>query len=284
MYDYLQPVDDGLVLRPSGPWASDKLYYLDRYIRVFGRAMRRKWTARNYIDLMAGPGKDRISTTGKILLGSPLIALSASPAFTGFYFADLSPANMASLETRFSASPQSGSVRAMVGDCNQLVTQVVTELKRDKRSLNLAFLDPEGLEFHWSTLEALASVQRVDLIINYPEGGLNRVMKNVYDSPGVTDVDRFFGGPEWRRIYVECRVLGHRPLHRTLINLIKHKLIALGYQDIRNPTEPLIRNAVRNAPLYRLLFVSKHPLGEALWQDINRIDAHGQRRLLEAPR
>jgi len=40
MPNYLQPEDDGLLMRPAGAWAAIKLDYLVRYIDVFETAMR----------------------------------------------------------------------------------------------------------------------------------------------------------------------------------------------------------------------------------------------------
>ncbi len=59
----------------------------------------------------------------------------------------------------------------LTGDCNELVGQIVARIQPgDRRSLNLAFLDPEGMELHWATVEQLARLRRMDLIINYPSG------------------------------------------------------------------------------------------------------------------
>jgi hypothetical protein len=59
----------------------------------------------------------------------------------------------------------------------------------------------------------------------------------------------------------------------------------VGYQEVRRDDEvgdePLMRNVKRKAPLYRLLFASKHPLGETFWRAITRRDVHGQARLFE---
>jgi hypothetical protein len=75
-------------------------------------------------------------------------------------------------------------------------------------------------------------------------------------------------------------------LHRQLIDLYQIKLQDLGYSEVRRGDEigdePLIRNVKRNAPLYRLLFASKHPLGEKFWHDITRRDIHGQLRLMDS--
>jgi len=89
MQRYLEPQDDGLLTRSSGSWAVSKLDYLARYIDVFETSMRQKWAIRNYIDLMAGPGKDRVRDSGAILLGSPLLALVTRYPFTGYFFVDL---------------------------------------------------------------------------------------------------------------------------------------------------------------------------------------------------
>lgn len=41
MNNYLIPEDDGLLMRPAGAWAEEKLDYLNRYINVFETAMYR---------------------------------------------------------------------------------------------------------------------------------------------------------------------------------------------------------------------------------------------------
>jgi three-Cys-motif partner protein len=105
MPDYLEPKDDGLVVRESGAWAVIKLDYLARYIDVFETAMRQKWPVRYYIDIMAGPGKNRVRESGAILLGSPILALTTRYPFTNYFFADLSEENTMSLKQRCAASP-----------------------------------------------------------------------------------------------------------------------------------------------------------------------------------
>ncbi len=285
MPPYLEPQDDGLPMRQAGPWAADKLDYLARYINVFETAMREKWAVRYYIDLLSGPGKNRVRETGEILLGSPLIALTTPHPFTHYIFADLDPQNTRALQERCSASPYRDRVTVLTGDCNELVGQIVARIQPgDRRSLNLAFLDPEGMELHWATVEQLARLRRMDLIINYPQGGLQRCMKRAFETNPPTEVDYFFGDTAWRQIYAEHR-RGRlpEPLHFRLLNLYKSNLEKLGYQvrrDLDTGDSPLIRNAQRKAPLYRLLFASKHPLGNEFWERITHREPSGQRRLL----
>ena len=289
MEEYLLPADDGLPMRPAGSWAKEKLDYLARYIAVFETSMRQKWTIRNYVDLLAGPGKNQIRETGEVVLGSPLLALTTSHPFTGYFFVDLASENTQALAQRCSASPQCQQVDIRTGDCNLAVDQIVAELKRDEqRSLNLAFLDPEGLELKWDTIAKLASIQRMDLIINYPEGGLNRFLGRAMNSAGQTAVDEFFGDRGWRIAYQESQAQGEPNLHWRLIEFYKSRLQALGYKEVLRSDEvgeePLMRNVERNAPLYRLLFASKHPLGHKFWTAVTRRDVHGQQLLFrESP-
>lgn len=288
MYNYLLKADDGLLMRSAGQWASVKLDYLRRYIDVFEISMRNKWTVRNYIDLLAGPGKNRIRKTNEILLGSPLLALKAKYPFTGYYFSDVNPINTDALSKRCQELIKSNNIWIKTGDCNILVDQVVEELLPSEHiSLNLAFLDPEGLELHWSTVAKLASIRKMDLVINYPQVGLNRCMSKVYHEDGENSVDSFFGTQEWRIIYLSYR-RNHKPfLHRELIDLYKSQLKEIGYQEVKRGDEagvdePLIRNIQTNAPLYRLIFASKSPLGEKFWHAVTQSDIYGQKRLFDS--
>jgi len=281
----LQPQEDDLLMRETGAWAAEKLDYLARYIDVFETSMRQKWPVRCYIDLLAGPGKNVVRDSGAILLGSPLLALTTVYPFTGYFFTDILDENTKALQQRCTASPHSQRVDIRTGDCNDLVNDIVARIKRDDRhSLNLAFLDPAGMELQWKTVARLATVRRMDLIINYPQGGLNRSMPQAFETKGQTSVDDFFGSREWREIYQDWQnresLLG---IHRRLIDFYRERLQDLGYTEVLRDDqvgdEPLIRNARRRAPLYRLLFASKHPLGHDFWHKVTRRDIHGQARL-----
>lgn len=282
MQNYLEPVEDGLLMRPSGQWAEKKLDYLKRYIEIFETSMRKKWLRRNFVDLFSGPGKCR-TDSGKIFLGSPLLALTTTYPFTDYFFADIDAANIETLRERCGTLPLLEHIRFFSEDSNAAVARVISEIQTLDRlhkspSLNLAFLDPEGLELEWNTVAALASVQKMDLIIHYPVMGLKRNLANA-SKEQEHYLDRFFGDREWRRIYKQVGDVS--VVERELLNYYKTKLNALGYQvkqDEQTGTEPPIRNT-KGGLLYRLLFASKNPLGDKFWKQVIQRDVHGQRRL-----
>ncbi len=288
MSEYLQPVDDGLLMRKSGPWVAEKLDYLKRYIYIFETSLHDKpWRKRIYIDLFAGPGKCLIRRTGTVLLGSPLLALTTLHPFTDYFFVDQQPANIDALKQRCSDLALHDHIQYFTGDSNIIVEEIVRQiLDFDKKnipgkysSLNLAFLDPDGLELQWNTILTLARPYSMDLIIHYPQGGLNRCMAKFYQAEEHTAVDFFFGDSEWRNLYKK-----HGNNHRVFMDYYKGKLSALGYKEVLRDDEvgdePLMRNAQKQAPLYRLLFASKHSRGHEFWRKVTQRNVHGQKRLL----
>lgn len=277
---YLSTVDDGLRMRPSGFWAAQKLDYLGRYIDVFETAMRNKFPKRAYIDLFCGPGKSRERGSGEIRLGSPLIALTTRYPFTDYYFVDNDQAKLSALEERWAGAGRPGRVHFFLGDANEVAPSLARDLQVVP-SLNLAFLDPDGLQLSWASVEALAGAGRVDLIIHYPQRALNRVMANAIKTADDTTVDRFFGGPKWRSIYESYRRGEESFLHRQLMDHYKHMLGMLGYSETRRDDEvgeepPVVGE---KGVLYRLLFASKSPRGGDFWRKITQRDIHGQKTL-----
>lgn len=283
----LETTDDQLPLRPcKGLWTYDKLYYLNAYIDRFIVSMRKKkWRAMHYIDLFAGPGKNLLPD-GRIIAGSPLLALSQKHPFGRYFFSDLDPANVNVLKQRCTLqNAQYPRITFRVGDANEVVKQVVKDIsqidepKTDKwRSLNLAFLDPEGLELHWETVEALAS-RRTDMIIYYSQMGITREAPREIQQQPLSMIDLFFGDTGWRPIYQQYQRGEESFLHRALLDYYKSKLSAFGYKVDDPLSEPMFTNS-KNAPMYRLLFVCKSPLGNKFWEDITRNLPSGQMRLM----
>jgi three-Cys-motif partner protein len=275
MSNLIEPVEDGLPLRESGPWAKDKLRLLEAYMSVFHTSMKKKsWRAFHYIDILAGTGKNRVRETGEIMLGSPLVALKGG-FFNRYFFVEASPESFEALEKRVAAHPNSAQVALYKGDANLVVESVCAEIERSDKvympnkwqSLNLAFIDPEGPEdVQWTTIERLARVGRMDMIINMPTSGISRL----FGSGDHAIVDAFFGTAAWRE---ELRAgMDASVKRRHWLDLYKQRLMAYGYQvaisdDVAAIREYIARNS-REAQLYTLFFVSKHELGNQLWSAV----------------
>jgi three-Cys-motif partner protein len=283
---YLFQQDDGLPLRTSGSWAEIKLDYLNRYLDIFTSSMKAKpWRSINYIDLFSGPGKCKIRDTKRILLGSPLLSLGLTNVFDKYFFVDSNQENIDSLKKRCCISPLFSKINFYLGDCNNIISQIINEIEKiDKlfingkwSSLNIAFLDPEGLELEWSTIELLGKMYRMDLVIYYPQFGLEREMGKEIEINPPTKIDTFFGDSEWRDLYKKWKSGKLPSIHLALMSHIQDKLTKLGYVDIKDSgSSPLMRNKKRNAPLYRLMLESKDPLGKQFWQEVIKRDVHGQ--------
>ena len=278
----LETSDDGLPMRQGGEWTYTKLHFVNEYLYRFIVSMRGKnWRAIHYIDLFAGAGRNQLDN-GKIVHGSPILALAQPHSFKRYFFADLDSSNTAALKKRCRAfGADMSKIQIFTGDANQVVDRICDYIRRvDKKfipnvgqSLNLAFLDPEGLELHWDTVAKLASY-RTDMIIYYPQMGIARDAETAPEA-----IDRYFGDKHWRQIYSQHKRGEERFLHRALLDYYKIKLQDFGYVEDPFSEEPLFTNS-KDAPLYRLLFVSKHGLGNEFWNNVTSKLPNGQIRLL----
>lgn len=269
---YLRNEADGLPTRDSQDYAKDKLTILKGYMARFTTAMKGKpWRALNYVDLQAGPGKNRFSPSGYIMLGSPLLALTTRFPFANLYLVEMGKPEYGALKTRVGASDHAASVKLFNEDCNEAVERIVEQIDTIDKNyiqgiwpcLNLAFLDPEGLEVEWQTVEKLASLQRMDLIINFSTNGITRNAGQLVEREDNTVIDRFFGTREWRSIYEQARSGGGPVVRRELIDFYLSRLHEMGYVKTKQE-EKEFKNQ-KNVQVYTMIFASKHDLGIQFW-------------------
>ena len=271
---YLRNEEDGLPTRESQDYAKDKLAILKGYLGRFTTAMKdKRWRALNYIDLQAGPGKNRFSPSGDILLGSPLLALTTRFAFDNVFLVEMGTSEYDALVSRVEASDLSENVKRYNEDCNVAVDKIVEDIKQVDKvynqgvwpCLNLAFLDPEGLEVEWKTVEKLASLNRMDLIINFSTSGITRYAGLSVSKEENTICDRFFGTRDWRDVYQRVRGSGSTVVRRHLIDFYLSRLNEMGYVETKRQ-EKEFKNR-RNVQVYTMIFASKHDLGIKFWND-----------------
>ena len=256
---------DGYPVRCVGGWS--KLFYLKRYIDTFTTSMRNIWEGQlYYIDLFAGPGMCRVREDHEEIEASPLLALNSRYSFKRCFFVDLSEKVLNVLLERCGNNENKERVELFNGDCNEAVDLIIDLIP--EWSLSMAFIDPTGLDFKFSTVEKLAC-RKVDLIITFPDNMAISRNFSKFLTEETCPLDHFVGDRGWR----ECKSA------KEVTEYYKKKLISIGYQEILRGDEIPIRSIAKNLPLYTLLFASKHPLGHKFWKEISEINHTGQRKL-----
>jgi len=265
MFGLDPPNDDGLYVQEVKEHSKDKHYFLLRYIDAFTTSMREKWEL-HYIDLFAGAGIERLSESGGLDWGSPLIAAQTRYAFARLHLCEKNRRKYEALAQRvgkLSANPQ-----VLHGDANEKIDDIVREIPQ--ASLSLAFLDPYGLHLAFDTVKKLSDI-RADLIIFFPDrlDALRNWERHYLENPH-SNLDRCLGpGADWRSI------LNQAPQERwaeVLRELYVQQIKSLGYTEFEYR-----RIHTKGHPLYMLIQCSRNELAGKLWRGISHKEPDGQR-------
>jgi len=261
--DELRIAPDGLPARVVKAHNAHKVHYISRYALTLAVAMKNVFGERAYIDTYAGPGICWVQDTGEFVLGSPLIALGASPQFTRHVFVDLDPRCTAALQMRLAGS----GAMIITADSNHPDTIAAVRAAIPRRGcLSLALLDPQGCTLHLETIRALTDDRRMDLLVNFPVLNLYRNVAAGNDHV----VDRVLG-PDWPREAIAYRGLdGWGAAAR---EHFRGKLAEFGY---RYAMAREVRGARTNGRLYDFMLASRNPLARKIFNDVTKVTADGQ--------
>ncbi|MGD1148424.1 MAG: three-Cys-motif partner protein TcmP [Thermoanaerobaculaceae bacterium] len=255
-----QLVDDGLLTPLVGEWGEEKYRLVRWYAAMFAKATRRKWHVRVYLDLFAGTGRARLEGSARIVPGTPLLALEATPPFDRCIFCERDKSRLDVLERRVRAAFPNRDAVYILGDANSSVETTLAALpvgSRSRRVLGFCVLDPFGMSgLHFSTVEALA-VRYLDFLVLVPSGMDAARFWGKYESPDDDTVADFLGLADWRERWADpvtrCHGLGHFVLQQ-----FAEQMATLRFS--RGP-EKLVRAVDNKRPLYHLAFFSRNPLG-----------------------
>jgi len=274
---------DGLPALIAGEWAEEKHFYLSRYSDMVSTGMRKKWKNLTYIDLFSGPGKNivQINKKKKEIDGSPLIAIKLKHPFSKYIFVEKSPQLINALKDRCQKFPIFNKMKFIKGDCNKKIAEVVNRIPEG--SLGIAFIDPYGLDFWFSSLEKLVNGRSMDMIINFPMGmaikrNVDRFIKKQWSR-----LDEFLGDDEWREEYKKRRLKNARGISKFFLDYYQAKLLKLGYYFDEEEYgllqgEVLIKGS-KKVPLYYLFFASKDKKGLEFWRKAIKYNSSGQKKL-----
>lgn len=268
-----------------GEWWTYKHSYLRRYVGIFTVGMRRKWRTRVFVDLYSGPGLV-IDPNGVEHDGSPLLAASQPGGFTHFFFNDLDPRNIQALQARLEARGITNWQIFSLPAKDAALT-IGNELRRLKAAagefLGLAFIDPVGSPgsmLPLSAVQALTDGVRIDLLITFHTQSYKRVLgraaaahrRGVLQTSHVTGICDILGMSESQLIDILGAWSSKRRVRtRLLLDRYRQALAQLGYHffESEEGIEPHIRNSI-GAPMYHLVFASKHERGQQFWEKIKR--------------
>lgn len=262
--------EDGLTTPEIGSWGIHKYKLVSLYNELFSTGMKKKWDKRVYIDLFAGAGKARIKESGKVVLGSPLLALSAPDPFDRYIFCENNPELMEALRERVRRNFPEADVQFVSGDCNEQIDSILAEIPQRSKGLKVltfCFVDPFSLNIHFNTIRTLASY-RMDFLILLmlmdPMRNENRYMDENSDR-----IDLFLGLPDWRERWLNAKTQ-NMSFRKFLATEYAGQMASLGYRPEAINTMVEVRSEDKNLPLYYLSFFSKHELGYKFWKQVQK--------------
>lgn len=257
---------DGFAVRDSGPWATEKLHYVHRYCELVCKAMKAKFPILVYLDLMAGPGRCCIDRHPFAEFdGSPLLAMAHTPGFQLLVFIEQDPELFAALRERLPAADERWKI--IPADCNSEKAVKACRAALSAGRLGIAFLDALGCtDPAFETVETIAAGQRLDLIVTFHVQDVNRnADEAIGGGPSAQRFTRFFGSAGWKKALLDAAPSASAG--ETLAGFYETRLQSLGYQT--KQLHRLMKNRT-NAPLYRLIFASKHDLGTKFWAKVTK--------------
>lgn len=249
---------DGYVAIEFGPWAEDKLSHLEKYCAIFNTATHKQWKNRIYIDLFSGPGKCIRKGTKREFNGSPLLALNCAIPFTHYYFNDINSDYIEALQKRTQSCGY--NIDYINQDCNLAVDEILHKIP--KYSICFAYIDPYYLEIKFDTVRKLTTTRAVDLLITFQIG----MARRNFFQPNFEMKQFFPPNVDWKQFPHDI-IKGGRISTRPVLDAYESGLIELGYPKSNMIDDVLERNT-RNAPLYYLIFASKHELGARLYSGV----------------
>ncbi|MCJ7459454.1 MAG: three-Cys-motif partner protein TcmP [candidate division Zixibacteria bacterium] len=264
--------------RISKPHTEEKLKllrkYLDGYVIATTRAKERY-----YIDALAGDGQCEIRISGssksRIIDGSPLIVMKTDPAFTKCFFIEIDKDKVEALSKLLKDFPEN-RYKIKEGDCNSVIDEILSEIPQEAPCF--AFLDPEGFELDWLTIQKIANYKlgrKIELFILFPYNmAFARVLyynRKRFEKENIKLLlSKKFPDNSWIDVYEE-RVKGRlRPLEvrMRLLKIFTNGLKRLEYKFVDNR---LIKST-KGRPLYYMIFATDHPIGAKIMKHVLKKD------------
>jgi three-Cys-motif partner protein len=191
----------------GGEWSIVKLLAILRFVEIYTKIIkadrqRAFFDNMYYIDLLAGSGLCRIGKKGDVIAGSALIACKhCFHPFDKYFFVEKDTLKAKALKARIETVTTDFKVKDC--DCNGCIEEIMSEIS--ERSHYLAFVDCEGLDVSWSTMQALFA-KNGDVLFNFQTQNIlraaSKAKKHSLGWEATADkLDWFYGDGKW----VDCK-------------------------------------------------------------------------------
>ena len=265
-----------MIVRYWRYWTKGKLSILRRYLDAFTTTTKNRVTERIYIDAFAGQPENRAHYTGELLESSPRIALTTTdPPFTKLLFFEtdhIAPKLEESLRDDF----PNRDFDVFAGDCNELIPQELDRIQDLNWAPTFAFVDPNGPDTHWNTLQALAQFRaaeytKAEIWLLFATGMFTRLLRvtGQMSKKDAIKMTQMYGTEQWRSIY-DARVdqiIEPSSAREEYVNLMRWRLEReLGYRW----THPLEVVNERGNPIYYMIFATDHQAGTRIMTSLYR--------------
>jgi len=264
--------DDGYETPEIGSWGEDKYERIRYYTLEFLNATKNRWDCRVYIDLFAGSGRGKIKGTNKILNGSPLIALKASPPFNRYIFCESNIDLLDALIKRVFREHPGFPVEFIPGDVNKNVKLILDKIPTPSKSfkvLSFCVVDPfkaDNLKF--LTIAELSKIF-VDFFVLIPSYmDFHRNPKN-YINQSSRVVEEFLGNANWRDAWRVAEAKGDE-FSIFIVKEFGKQMARLNYIDKGLGGAAKICQPENRSPLYHLALYSRSELGSFLWEEAKK--------------
>lgn len=261
--------DDGLILPEVGTWAEEKYQKIGDYCAIFSTGMKNKWDFLVYLDLYAGAGKCKIGETGKVLLGSPFLALSVKDSYSKYIFCESDSEKMEALQKRIKKYFPEKECAFIPIDCNISIEEILAQIpppSKSKKVLTFCLVDPCNVsQLEFKTIQTISRIF-VDFLILIPTYmDINRNIK-IYLREDINTLDKFIGNNEWRGEW-KIKKYNPRRFPPFILDKFCQQMKKIGYLFTTPEDFILIKNEEdRNQPLYHLVFFTRSLRGLDFWR------------------
>jgi three-Cys-motif partner protein len=167
------------------PWSLVKLVLLGQWAYVYTAILKNWRGGIRYVDLLAGSGTTIVQETNDVIKGSPFVVKEyAYKPFNDYILVEKDAERYKALVENAKLIGNISTPRR--GDCNRFVKEIFA----DHCCHNLVFIDNEGFDVTWESMEQIISAPS-DIIINFPTACIPRAI----ETPNC--LDKFYGDHSW---------------------------------------------------------------------------------------